>query len=174
MRARETVLFIGKPGTGKTHLAIALGVAACRAGYKTRFYTAANLANQLVEARANHALSRIEKLWRKLDLVVLDELSYVPFSREAAQPPQELQPEVVCLGGTHVITKHLPPATLTHPNGHHGGHVDHSTVRPYLHGLGIQPDIRVMPFQRSLPETGHLAIELGADPRDLALADPSR
>lgn len=85
VRARETVLFIGKPGTGKTHLAIALGVAACRAGYKTRFYTAANLANQLVEARANHALSRIEKLWRKLDLVVLDELGYVPFSREAAQ-----------------------------------------------------------------------------------------
>jgi len=83
--AREALLFIGKPGTGKTHLAIALGVAACQGGYKTRFYTAANLANQLVEARANHALSRLEKLWRKLDLVVLDELGYVPFSREAAQ-----------------------------------------------------------------------------------------
>lgn len=85
VREREALLFIGKPGTGKTHLAIALGVSACQAGYKTRFYTAANLANQLVEARANHALSRLEKLWRKLDLVVLDELGYVPFSREAAQ-----------------------------------------------------------------------------------------
>lgn len=85
VKAREALLFIGKSGTGKTHLATALGVAACQAGYKTRFYTAANLANQLVEARANHTLSRLEKLWRKLDLVVLDELGYVPFSREAAQ-----------------------------------------------------------------------------------------
>lgn len=83
--ARESVILVGKPGTGKTHLAIALGIAACQAGYKVKFYTAANLANQLVEARANHSLSRFEKLWRKTHLVVLDELGYVPFSREAAQ-----------------------------------------------------------------------------------------
>lgn len=83
--ARESVILVGKPGTGKTHLAIALGIAACQAGYKVKFYTAANLANQLLEARANHSLSRFEKLWRKTHLVVLDELGYVPFSREAAQ-----------------------------------------------------------------------------------------
>ena len=85
VRARESVILVGKPGTGKTHLAIALGIAACQAGCRVRFYTAANLANQLVEARANHTLSRFEKLWRKIELVVLDELGYVPFSREAAQ-----------------------------------------------------------------------------------------
>ncbi len=83
--ARESVILVGKPGTGKTHIAISLGVAACRAGYRTRFFTAASLANQLLEARVNNGLSRFETRWRKLDLVVLDELGYVPFSREAAQ-----------------------------------------------------------------------------------------
>ena len=85
VRKRESVIFVGKPGTGKTHLAISLGIAACQAGFNTRFYTAANLANQLVEARANHSLSRFEKNFKKLDLVILDELGYVPFSRDAGQ-----------------------------------------------------------------------------------------
>jgi len=85
VRKRESVIFVGKPGTGKTHLAISLGIAACQAGLNARFYTAANLANQLVEARANHSLSRFEKNFKKLDLVILDELGYVPFSRDAGQ-----------------------------------------------------------------------------------------
>jgi DNA replication protein DnaC len=85
IRQHESVIFVGKPGTGKTHLAISLGVAACQAGLNTRFYTAASLANQLVEARANHSLSRFEKSFKRLDLVILDELGYVPFSRDAGQ-----------------------------------------------------------------------------------------
>lgn len=85
IRQRESVIFVGKPGTGKTHLVISLGIAACQAGFKTRFYTAASLANQLVEARMNHSLSRFEKAFKKLDLVIVDELGYVPFSREAGQ-----------------------------------------------------------------------------------------
>ena len=74
IRQRESVIFVGKPGTGKTHLVISLGIAACQAGFKTRFYTAASLANQLVEARMNHSPSRFEKAFKKLDLVIVDEL----------------------------------------------------------------------------------------------------
>ena len=85
IRQHESVIFVGKPGTGKTHLAISLGLAACQAGMRTRFYTAANLANQLVEAWVNHSLSRFERNFKKFDLVILDELGYVPFSRDAGQ-----------------------------------------------------------------------------------------
>ena len=80
----RNVCLIGNPGTGKTHVAIGLGVAACRHGYRVRFFTAAGLVNALVEARAEHRLSRLERQLAKTDLVVLDELGYVPFSREGA------------------------------------------------------------------------------------------
>lgn len=80
----RNVCLIGNPGTGKTHLGIGLGIAACRHGYHVRFFTAAGLVNQMIEARAEHRLSRFERQLSKADLVVLDELGYVPFTREAA------------------------------------------------------------------------------------------
>lgn len=80
----RNVCLVGNPGTGKTHLAIGLGIAACRHGYHVRFFTAAGLVNQMIEARAEHRLSRFERQLSKADLVVLDELGYVPFTREAA------------------------------------------------------------------------------------------
>lgn len=82
-QARNVGLF-GNPGTGKTHLAIALGVSACRQGYRVRFFTAAGLVNLLREARAQHRLTHLERQLRKADLVILDEFGYVPFSREGA------------------------------------------------------------------------------------------
>lgn len=83
--AHQSVILMGNAGTGKTHLAIALGREACRHGYKTRFYTAAGLVNELLEAQDTRSLSRLEKRWRKLDLIVLDELGYIPFSKAGAQ-----------------------------------------------------------------------------------------
>lgn len=82
---RENVIFIGSYGTGKTHLATALGVAACRQGKRARFYTAAGLINDLLEAHAQLRISRLEAALAKCDLIILDELGFVPFSKEGAE-----------------------------------------------------------------------------------------
>jgi len=82
---RETVIFVGNCGTGKTHLAIALGLCALRKGYKVRFYTAASLANELLEAQQEYRLQKLEKQWLAHDLVILDEVGYVPFTRTGAE-----------------------------------------------------------------------------------------
>jgi DNA replication protein DnaC len=78
---RENIIMIGNPGTGKTHLAIGLGTRLCRQGCRVRFYTAANLATELSEAQENHRLSRLEKSLAKIDLLIVDELSYLTFSK---------------------------------------------------------------------------------------------
>jgi len=78
------VVLIGGVGTGKTHLAIALGMACVQRDFRVRFITAAELCNLLLEAKADGRLSRkIEQLAR-FDVVVLDELGYVPFDREGS------------------------------------------------------------------------------------------
>jgi len=82
---RYNVIFIGNSGTGKTHLAIALGREACRQGYNVRFYTAAGLVNELITAQAEHSLAKLEKKWLKHDLVVVHELGYIPFSKTGAE-----------------------------------------------------------------------------------------
>jgi DNA replication protein DnaC len=81
----EPVLFLGEAGTGKTHLATALGVAACRRGKRVRFTTAAQLVNELVEARDRSDLSRIVNRWTRFDLVVIDEMAYVAMPETAAE-----------------------------------------------------------------------------------------
>ena len=78
---RESVILIGQPGTGKTHLATALGVAACGLGKKVRFYRVTELITQLMEAREERQLMRIKNQLAKLDLLILDELGYVPASK---------------------------------------------------------------------------------------------
>lgn len=57
---------IGNPGSGKTHISIALGMKACYSGFNVRFYTAVNLANELAEAVQFHRVSRLEKAWPRL------------------------------------------------------------------------------------------------------------
>jgi DNA replication protein DnaC len=81
----EPILLIGNPGLGKTHVATALALTAGRQGRKVRFWTAAGLANELLQAQDEHRLARLSAAALKLDLVVLDELGFIPFSPTAAQ-----------------------------------------------------------------------------------------
>lgn len=81
---KSNVVLIGEIGTGKTHLAIALGVACCQREKRVRFLTAAEAANELSEARGQGRLSRRLEQLARFDLLILDELGYVPFDRQDA------------------------------------------------------------------------------------------
>ena len=81
----RNIIFMGKSGTGKTHLATALGMEACKQGLRTRFVTGCGLANELIEARDEKFLARAIKRYSVYGLLIIDELGYVPFSKEGAQ-----------------------------------------------------------------------------------------
>ncbi len=81
----EPVIFIGEPGTGKTHLASALGEAAARQGRRVKFTTAAGLVTELVEARDAQELGRVVRRYSKVSLLILDELAYLPLARSDAE-----------------------------------------------------------------------------------------
>jgi len=85
IRERKNIIFVGKTGTGKTHLATALGLEACRQGVRTRFAGGAGLVNELIEARSERVVSRLIQKSSRFGLLILDELGYVPFSREGSQ-----------------------------------------------------------------------------------------
>lgn len=104
---KENILFVGNPGTGKTHLACALAFAACAQGSKTRFYTATGLVTELLESREERRLQRLQKQLDRLQLLVLDELGYVPFSKTGA----ELLFEIISRAYEHhslMVTSNLP------------------------------------------------------------------
>jgi DNA replication protein DnaC len=82
---REPLLLVGNPGVGKTHLATGLALAACRQGHRVRFFTAARLVNDLIEAQDEHRLNAFIAAALKLDLLVLDELGFIPLSPTGAQ-----------------------------------------------------------------------------------------
>ena len=82
---RESVIFLGHPGTGKTHLATTLGIAACHRGMKVRFCRVTELVTQLMEAREERTLMRMKSSLAKFDLLILDELGYVPASKLGAE-----------------------------------------------------------------------------------------
>ncbi len=81
----EPVILLGECGTGKTHLATALCVAACRQGRRVRFVTAAALVNELVEARQQNTLQRALARWTRFDLIAIDELGYLPLAEIGAE-----------------------------------------------------------------------------------------
>jgi len=85
LQKRENVLAVGNSGTGKTHLAIALGLSTCHEGRKVKFFTAAGLVTALTEARDDKALLRFTKQLARQHLIIVDEFGYVPFSKTGAE-----------------------------------------------------------------------------------------
>lgn len=85
IKEHRNVLFLGRSGTGKTHMSTALGIEAAKNNFRTRFVTCYGLVNELTEARAEHSLQRLLQKYARYDLLILDELGYIPFSKEGAE-----------------------------------------------------------------------------------------
>jgi DNA replication protein DnaC len=104
---RENLLFVGNSGTGKTHLATAVGIAACQQGHKVRFYRVTELITLLLEAREDKELTRFKRQLSRLDLLILDELGYVPATKAGA----ELLFDVIAMAYERlsvIVTTNLP------------------------------------------------------------------
>ncbi len=82
---KENLLLLGNSGTGKTHIALALGLAACQRGHRVRFTTAAALVGELIEARDEKQLRRFQKQLAAYELLIIDELGFVPLSKTGAE-----------------------------------------------------------------------------------------
>ena len=85
MDAGEPVVLLGDSGTGKSHLLIGLGLAACEQGRRVRYVTTAQLVNELVEAADERVLSRVVARYGRLDLLLLDEVGYVVVDPRGAE-----------------------------------------------------------------------------------------
>jgi DNA replication protein DnaC len=85
IRKRECVVLVGAPGVGKSHLAIALGREACRRGMRAKWFTATGLATQYAEAREERTVLKLERTIERRDLIVIDELGYVPLGQNGAE-----------------------------------------------------------------------------------------
>jgi len=104
---RENVIALGPSGTGKTHSALGLGLAACQKGLKVRFTTAAAMVHELIEAVDERRLQRLQKTLATQELLIIDELGFVPLSKTGA----ELLFEVISQRyerGSIIITSNLP------------------------------------------------------------------
>lgn len=82
---KENLILYGPVGTGKTHLATAIGVSACSSGKKVKFFRTASLVNRLGEAKAKGELKRFMRQIEKIDLLICDEWGYIPFEKEGSQ-----------------------------------------------------------------------------------------
>ncbi len=85
IKKHRNIIFMGRSGTGKSHLATALGIEACRQNIRTRFVSCYGLVNELIEAREEHLLRRLIARYCRYELLILDELGYIPFSKEGAE-----------------------------------------------------------------------------------------
>lgn len=104
---RENVIALGPSGTGKTHIALGLGLAACQKGMSVSFTTAAALVNELMEARDERRLLRFQKQMAAVKLLIVDELGFVPLSKTGAELLFELISHRYERGST-LITSNLP------------------------------------------------------------------
>ena len=85
IESRENVIAIGNSGTGKTHVALGLGLAVCQKGLTVGFTTASALVNELMEARDEMRLLNMQKRLARMNLLIIDELGFVPLSRTGAE-----------------------------------------------------------------------------------------
>jgi DNA replication protein DnaC len=109
---RENVLLLGNSGTGKSHIALALGLAACQRGHRVRFTTAAALVSELIEARDEKKLLRFQKQIAAYELLIVDELGFVPLSKTGAELLFETLSQRYERGST-MVTSNLPFAEWT-------------------------------------------------------------
>ncbi|WP_341350046.1 MULTISPECIES: ATP-binding protein [Clostridium] len=86
MEKGQNVILVGNPGTGKTHVSIGLGIKACMEGYKVLFTTIPLLITKLKECNSQKTLTYFERRFEKYDLVIADELGYISFDKEGAEP----------------------------------------------------------------------------------------
>jgi DNA replication protein DnaC len=104
---RENVIAVGNSGTGKTHIALGLGLAACQRGLSVGFTTAAGLVHELIEARDEKRLLRLQCQVAGYKLLIIDELGYVPFSQTGAELLFEVFSQRYERGST-IVTSNLP------------------------------------------------------------------
>jgi DNA replication protein DnaC len=104
---RENVLLLGNSGTGKTHLALALGLSACQRGHRVRFTTAAAMVHELMEAKDEKRLLRYQKQMAGYELLIVDELGFVPLSKSGAELLFEVFSQRYERGST-MVTSNLP------------------------------------------------------------------
>ena len=104
---RENIIALGNSGTGKTHVALALGLAACQKGFTVAFTTAAALVNQLMEARDERRLLKLQRDLAAVKLLIVDELGYVPLSPTGAELLFEVFSQRYERGST-IVTSNLP------------------------------------------------------------------
>lgn len=85
IRNGQNLILAGNPGTGKTHIAIGLGIQACKEGFKVLFTSAPTLINKLKECKSNRTLTTIQRQFERYDLIILDELGYISFDKEGGE-----------------------------------------------------------------------------------------
>jgi DNA replication protein DnaC len=103
---------LGNSGTGKTHIALALGLAARQQGYRVRFTTAASLVHELIEARDDKRLLRFQKNLARQELLIVDELGFLPLSKTGAEMLFEVFSQRYERAAT-MVTSNLPVAEWT-------------------------------------------------------------
>ena len=104
---RDNVIALGNSGTGKTHTALALGLAACQRGFSVAFFTAAGLVHSLSEARDERRLLKLQSQLQAVKLLIIDELGYVPLSRTGAELLFDVFSQRHERGST-IVTSNLP------------------------------------------------------------------